>query len=202
MNSHPVLLPGDVCLTTSTGWLARAILWFEALQSRRRPEPTPHAPRPWAEWSHAMGALGDLAPAPAVIESHLRVRVTPLAQFEGQPLRIWRLRTIGLVQRRWIAARWLAHSRRWYAGLKLPLLALDAVFGTIHFSTRWRLTHLMVCSGLIARGYEEVLGVERTFGLPWESTTPDAIDDYCRSHYADWELVHEASPATLPFPRS
>ena len=133
-----------------------------------------------ADVSHAALALGHLVAPPSLVESLLTVRKSPVTKYDGCKRVVWRHKYLTDGQREVIAKEVLSHLGGWYGGLKLPLFALDAITGW-DFSGRFGLTRFPVCSGLVARAYEVVLG-DKPFGRPWQATNPDQIDDWCLGH--------------------
>jgi hypothetical protein len=179
MNRLPLLKPGDIILLHSDSWMGRVIRWFEAKQ-------TGHA-----RVQHAAMALGGLMRQPAVLEALATVRRTPLSRYTDQQIIIYRHKHLPKAARCEIALEAVTRQGEPYAVLKLLLLAADALTGTTFFSRTFKITKLMVCSNVIAWAYERVLGFQ-PFNLPWQSVTPDHIDDTCSRNPEDWECLYDS----------
>jgi hypothetical protein len=143
--------------------------------------------------SHASLALGDQARQPEVIESLWRVTRTPWENYRGQELVVWRHRWLSTGDRKEIVNAALGEIDQAYGGLKLLLFGLDTLCGTSWFTRRLGISHLKVCSNLIAWSYDRgVPFLGPWFGQPWRSVSPDTIDDWCRCHTEDWIEVYSS----------
>lgn len=176
-----ILFPGDIILSRSNTWLSKSIRHFEAKRSG-------DGRIKGSRYSHALMALGITWPGEYVIESLVRVTVSPFDKYDDQEIVIWRRKDLDLNQRIQIASKAISVRKDSYGIFKIPLFALDSVFGTYKFSKYLGLSNFKVCSNLIAWTYEKTLGVKQ-FGKSWRSVTPDVIDDYCMLNPHEYDEI-------------
>lgn len=175
----PKLMAGDVILSRSQTWLSRKIRLFEKWRSGG------------SRFSHALLALGELTEKPEVIEALWKVTRNSLEKYSDQEIVIYRKKNLTQGQRNEIALKCVSVERSTYGIMKIPLLALDAMFRTYWFSQHLGFSNFKVCSELIAWAYDEVLN-ESVFGCNWRSVSPDVIDDYC-IQTQEWEMIFSQS---------
>jgi hypothetical protein len=176
--SQKELRPADIVLTNDAGRISRLVLAISTLQTGT------------ALRSHAgLYTGGRLHEA---LWNGIRAR--PLSVYDKTDVAVWRLRRLTPQQRANVARRFASLEGQPYGYLKLPLFVADAlatfiVGKDVYWFTRLcSITHFKVCSTGIAWAFEKELGAP-IFGRPWKCCSPDVIDDWCRQHPDDAELV-------------
>lgn len=186
-NAFPELWPADIVGVRTDGRCGRLIRATGVLMSGD------------CRVNHIAGSLGALSPVPEVLESRWRIKRTPLSAYAGTPVVVWRNVYLTDGERRRIALKAMECFGRWYAPLKLPLFAADAVATMLRRGRRttWFTEGLgqlpwFVCSQYWGWAYDTVLR-RQMFGAPWQSLAPDDIDDFCR-HCTAWQCLYSSIP--------
>lgn len=122
---------------------------------------------------------------------------------DRRPCRVYRHRHWTPAQRQAVAAAMEGRLGRLYAPVKLILHAVDWALAW----GRWALTlglwsgevvaarrlavidRMVICSQAVADSVAEGAGYH--FGTDPNAANPDSMEDWCRQHPQDWELVHE-----------
>jgi hypothetical protein len=175
----PELRPADLILSASSSFISRLIRWFEKRQ-------TGHACV-----SHAAMALGPLESKPSVVEQLLTMVISPLEKYEAQKILIYRNKKWSVTKKWNICISMLSMMNQPYGFLKIPLNALDCIFRTYWFTSNLGIGHFKECAQAYAWACYRATGKDDVFGCGWRCVTPDIMDDYCREHPEDWELVYK-----------
>lgn len=173
--ASPNLLPADVVLVRTPGFFGKAIRIFGIIATND------------ADVNHAQIALGNLLAEPQVVESKWRIKRSPLGT---KNIVVWRHKTLSDNVRREVAMKAVEACGEHYGFLKIILFVLDAIFHTIWFTRKLGFTNFKVCSNLVGWAYDKTLGGQ-AFGEPWQSLTPDGIDDYCKRN-PKWVKVYSS----------
>jgi len=165
----------QIGLSTSETLLARLIRWFGKKQTGE------------ALWTHAFLKKGQLI----IEETPFGLRILDYSKFDGVRhilydnlyLKVWE------EDRIWAEAlKQVGTYRGMYGYVKLPLFALDAIFGTYFFTQHIGIRHFKVCSQFITWLFYKWGRVD--LWKKWRSMSPDAIDDFLKRS-SRFELVEQ-----------
>ena len=188
---EPVLLIGDVVLTTSSHWLSRGIRWA----TRRRNEDPSRA-------SHAAIVDDFMVPLPEVtiIEAgSTGVRKGKMSQWYGADdmVSVWRPENMSILEREEVVQVIRARIGQGYPYLKLALHLIDEkLLGGKTRARKLKLIDSLVCSTLVGSGFHakgRTFGKDDPLGL-----TPDDIEDFMIANPDKWRQVRDWAPFPAP----
>jgi len=184
----PILLPGDLILTSANTWLSKSIRWFQK----------PLSQDATSEYSHVAFSI-----VPGMIAEQLWFpAISKLKKYENQSIKVWRLpltdeERVSFSQ----AAMEAIKPSSIYPGGKIVLFALDSLNSRVTknknywFSRTFGFSKLTVCSQIwlhLLHTYTnyKFLGQD-DLPLPLYKTTPDNLDDCAELPHNRAMLVHE-----------
>ena len=180
------LTRGDIVLVRTSGLVGRVIRWFTNEKNER------------SHWNHVGMYVGSGMMIEAV---PFKTRIAPVSVYlkSGCEVMIAHLRAVpkihlfeegeehGLPSQ--LVVKALQCFGAGYGFKTIVLQMLDNITRTGLFTRRWAKWTSPICSQIVARTYEDVMGLQFDREISWESVTPDDIGDEISNHDKRWEVV-------------
>ena len=174
----PDLLPGDLILTRSNGWVSKSIRFFQKLGSGS------------ARVSHAAMSLGGRM----IVESLMEVTINRLEKYEGKQIIVYRLTGKTDNQRKQVSEETALRAGQNYPWWRIPLNAMDNVASfvrrkpTFWFTKPAGIPKYHECAQLWAHMWQVHGGFDMS--LDWRHVTPDNLDDWLKENPTFCEVIY------------